>query len=462
MLTGENRPVTHNGGDIVIGGSLNVENAIELKVTQTGAETRMSAIMQLLNHARHDKPAIARMADRVAAWFVASVLMVATTVYWYWSSVAAEDAFWITLSVLVVTCPCALSLATPTALTAATGRLHQLGFLITKGHVLEGLEKITHVVFDKTGTLTRGNIELSEVRMVSQSHSEHDVMQIAAALEAYSEHPIAKAFRSVTSALSAQEVKTYTAQGIEGVMDGDVYRIGRPDFCLPENSPERPKGTGQWLLLSQNQTALCWFRMMDDSLRQEANEVVSQLQKRGITVTLLSGDQTTVVARVAEQLNIKHWQAQTSPDDKLEFIQQQQQRGERVLMVGDGINDVPVLAGADISLAMGTASDLAKTSADAVLLSNDLSRLLDAWQLARKTRLIIRQNLAWSLLYNLSALPLAAAGLIAPWMAAIGMAMSSLMVVGNALRLSGQQKAGHFREPERSEANTVYNPAIRI
>ena len=462
MLTGENRPVTHNYGDIVIGGSLNVENAIELKVTQTGAETRMSAIMQLLNHARHDKPAIARMADRVAAWFVASVLMVATTVYWYWSSVAAEDAFWITLSVLVVTCPCALSLATPTALTAATGRLHQLGFLITKGHVLEGLEKITHVVFDKTGTLTRGNIELSEVRMVSQSHSEHDVMQIAAALEAYSEHPIAKAFRSATSALSAQEVKTYTAQGIEAVIDGDVYRIGKPGFCLPENSPERPEGTGQWLLLSQNQTALCWFRMMDDSLRQEANEVVSQLQRRGITVTLLSGDQTTVVARVAEQLNIKHWQAQTSPDDKLEFIQQQQQRGERVLMVGDGINDVPVLAGADISLAMGTASDLAKTSADAVLLSNDLSRLLDAWQLARKTRLIIRQNLAWSLLYNLSALPLAATGLIAPWMAAIGMALSSLMVVGNALRLSGQQKPGLFQETERSEPNPVYKPAIRI
>ena len=492
MLTGENRPVAHKGGDIVIGGSLNVENAIELKVTQTGAETRMSAIMQLLNHARHDKPAIARMADRVAAWFVASVLIVATTVYWYWSAVSAEDAFWITLSVLVVTCPCALSLATPTALTAATGHLHQLGFLITKGHVLEGLEKITHVVFDKTGTLTRGNVELNEVRMISQNHSEGYVsegyvsegyvsegyvsedcvsedyvsedyaLQVAAALEAHSEHPIAKAFRTTTSTLSVQNVKTYTAQGIEGVIDGNVYRIGKPGFCLPENSPARPEGTGQWLLLSQNHTALCWFRMMDDSLRQEACEVVSQLQSRGITVTLLSGDQANVVATVAEQLNINHWQAQASPDDKLEFIRQQQQRGERVLMVGDGINDVPVLAGADISLAMGTASDLAKTSADAVLLSNDLSRLLDAWQLARKTRSVIRQNLAWSLLYNLSALPLAAAGLIAPWMAAIGMALSSLIVVGNALRLGGQQKNSHVPVSERSEPPSVYNPAIRI
>ncbi|MET4693526.1 heavy metal translocating P-type ATPase [Endozoicomonas lisbonensis] len=462
MLTGENRPVAHKDGDIVIGGSLNVENAIELKVTQTGAETRMSAIMQLLNHARHDKPAIARMADRVAAWFVASVLIVATTVYWYWSSVAAEDAFWITLSVLVVTCPCALSLATPTALTAATGHLHQLGFLITKGHVLEGLEKITHVVFDKTGTLTRGNVELNEVRMISQNHSENYALQVAAALEAHSEHPIAKAFRTTTSTLSVQKVKTYTAQGVEGVIDGNVYRIGKPDFCLPEDSPARPEGTGQWLMLSKNHTALCWFRMMDDSLRQEACEVVSQLQNRGITVTLLSGDQTNVVATVAEQLNINHWQAQASPDDKLEFIRQQQQQGERVLMVGDGINDVPVLAGADISLAMGTASDLAKTSADAVLLSNDLSRLLDAWQLARKTRSVIRQNLAWSLLYNLSALPLAAAGLIAPWMAAIGMALSSLIVVGNALRLGGRQKTGHVQASERSESPSVYNPAIRI
>ena len=461
MLTGENRPVPHNISDTVIGGSLNVENAIELRVTQVGAETRMSAILQLLNHARHDKPAIARMADRVAAWFVASVLIVATTVYWYWSGVSPEDAFWITLSVLVVTCPCALSLATPTALTAATGHLHQLGFLITKGHVLEGLENISHVVFDKTGTLTRGNVELSDIKMISACHSEADVFQIASALEAHSEHPIAKAFRTSTSALLAQNVKTHTGEGIEGMIDDRAYRIGRADFCLTDNAPQ-PEGSDQWLLLSQDQTPLCWFRITDDSLRPEASDVIRQLHHSGIKVTLLSGDQTTVVASVAQQLNIRHWQAQASPDDKLEFIKQRQLKGERLLMVGDGINDVPVLAGADISLAMGTASDFAKTNADAVLLSNDLSRLLDARQLARKTRSIIRQNLAWSLLYNLSALPLASAGLIAPWMAAIGMALSSLLVVGNALRLSRQKTPGQLRETEHHETTSAYNPAIRV
>ncbi|AMO57306.1 carbonate dehydratase [Endozoicomonas montiporae] len=461
MLTGENRPVPHSLGDTVIGGSLNVENAIDFKVTQVGAETRMSAIMQLLNHARHEKPAIARMADRVAAWFVASVLIVATTVYWYWSGVAPEDAFWITLSVLVVTCPCALSLATPTALTAATGHLHQLGFLITRGHVLEGLEKINHVVFDKTGTLTRGNIELAEVRMISPDHSKTDVLQIAAALEAHSEHPIAKAFRSRTSAMPAEQVRTHTGQGVEGVVNDTLYRIGRADFCLAGHSPAAPEGTDQWLMLSQRNTPLCWFRIKDDSLRSEAGNVISQLRRSGIKVTLLSGDQTAVVSSVAEQLNISHWQAEANPDDKLDFIKRQQQKGERILMVGDGINDVPVLAGADISLAMGSASDLAKTHADAVLLSNDLSRLLDARQLARKTRSVIRQNLAWSLLYNLSALPLAASGLIAPWMAAIGMALSSLLVVGNALRLSKQPAPERLQGTDPHDTTAVHQSAIR-
>lgn len=461
MLTGENRPVSHGYGDTVIGGSLNMENAIELETTQVGAETRMSAIMQLLTHARHEKPAIAKMADRVAAWFVACVLMVATTVYWYWSGTAAEDAFWITLSVLVVTCPCALSLATPTALTAATGHLHQLGFLITRGHVLEGLEKMTRVVFDKTGTLTRGHLELAETRAINPDFDKDNLLQIAASLEAHSEHPIARAFRTKASTLTAEQVTTHTGQGIEGTVNGHVYRIGQPDFCVPGHPPERPAGADQWLLLSRDKEALCWFRIADDSLRQEAGDVVRQLQERHLAVTLLSGDQHSVVQKVASELNIEHWQAQASPDDKLAFIRQCQQRGEKVLMIGDGINDVPVLAGADISLAMGSASDLAKTSADAVLLSNDLSRLLSALDLTRKTRSVIRQNLAWSLAYNLSALPLASAGLVAPWMAAIGMALSSLIVVGNALRLSGKKPSGHSFATS-SASHPMYDSAIRV
>ena len=460
MLTGENHPVLHRCGDTVIGGSLNMENAIEIEVTRVGSETRMSAILELLKHARHDKPAIAIMADRVASWFVAVVLLVATTVYWYWSGTSAEDAFWITLSVLVVTCPCALSLATPTALTAATGYLHNLGFLITRGHVLEGLEKVNHVVFDKTGTLTRGHLELTETNVLDERYTKEQLQELAAALEAHSEHPIARAFRTPTSQV-CQSVTTFTGQGIEGIIDSHVYRLGQPGFSMHNQpAPDCPAGDDQWLLMARDQQPLCWFRITDDSTRPEARQVIQQLQKKGLQVTLLSGDQPVVVGKVAKELAISEWHAQASPDDKLAFIKVCQQRGDRLLMVGDGINDVPVLAGADISLAMGSASDLAKTSADAVLLANDLRRLFSALDLAHKTHRIIRQNLAWALVYNLCALPLAATGMIAPWMAALGMALSSLIVVGNALRL-GRRSA--FKQPVRpdSDEQSPYTAAMR-
>ncbi|WP_034837301.1 heavy metal translocating P-type ATPase [Endozoicomonas numazuensis] len=435
MLTGEYLPIARSKSESVMGGSLNVDNAIDIEITHVGEETQMSAILKLLKHAQQDKPAIAKLADRVASYFVASVLITATVVYWYWSGVAAEDAFWITLSVLVVTCPCALSLATPTALTAATGYLHKLGFLVTRGHVLEGLGKITHIVFDKTGTLTQGRLTLEGIYPVSDcTIPNKTLLAIASAIEAHSEHPIARAFTAST-ALKAEDVVSHTGKGIEARIGTHHYRIGRPDFCCQGTIPARPEEEGQWLLMSENNTPLCWFKVTD-SLRPEASTVIQQLREAGFKITLLSGDQEPVVASVAQQLHIRQWHSQASPDDKLAFIRQHQAKGEHVLMVGDGINDVPVLAGADISLAMGNASDLAKTSADAVLLSDDLSRLTDAFELVKRTRRIIRQNLAWSLGYNMTALPLAAAAMIAPWMAAIGMALSSLVVVGNAMRLN--------------------------
>lgn len=462
MLTGENRPVSRIQGDTVIGGSLNIASAIELRITQVGAETRMSAILRLLKEARHDKPAIALMADRVASWFVAAVLVVATTVYWYWSGTSSGDAFWITLSVLVVTCPCALSLATPTALTAATGYLHRLGFLITRGHVLEGLEKVTHVVFDKTGTLTLGKLELAEIKVLDNAYTPSQLKELAVALEAHSEHPVARAFRAPTSHTS-HNPRTVTGQGIEGTIDGSVYRIGQPQFCVAsDNVPPRPAGTDQWLLMTQNQQPLCWFRVTDDSVRPEAAEVIRRLCQRGLKVTLLSGDQPEVVQKVAQQLGISRWIAQASPDDKLSFIKARQSDGDCLLMVGDGINDLPVLAGADISLAMGSASDLAKTSADAVLLANDLERLLSALVLARQTRRIIRQNLAWSLGYNLCALPLASMGMVAPWMAAIGMALSSLIVVTNALRLNKKSPAQDAAKACGKQGDSLYPTAMGV
>ncbi|WP_419835661.1 heavy metal translocating P-type ATPase [Endozoicomonas atrinae] len=456
MLTGEYLPIEKQPGDTLLCSSINVDHPIELKVSKVGEETRVAGIIQLLQRAQQDKPVIAKIADKVAGWFVACVLLVAICVYWGWSGIAPEDAFWITLSVLVVTCPCALSLATPAALTAATGYLHRLGLLVTRGHVLEGLKTIDHVIFDKTGTLTKGELSLSQVVPLDNcNHSTEALLQRAAALEAHSEHPIAKAFLFKVDSLDEQahDVKNHLGQGIEGTIGSHLYRIGRPDFAFTSGKLETPEQDGQWLLMSESTDQkswqpLCWFRITD-SLRPEAANTIRRLHQMGKTVTLLSGDAEPVVASTAESLGIRQWKSESSPDDKLHYIQKLQSQGHKVLMVGDGINDVPVLAGADISMAMGNASDLARTSADAVLISGNLERLADAFNLTVRTRKIIRQNLAWSLGYNLAALPLAAAGMIAPWMAATGMALSSLIVVANALRLNRPGKL--VKELDQSE-----------
>ncbi len=446
MLTGEYMPVEKGPGDPLLCGSINTDNAVEMTITHVGQETRMAGIISLLQRARQDKPAIAKTADKVAGWFVAAVLLSAIVVYYIWFSIAPEDAFWITLSVLVVTCPCALSLATPAALTAATGYLHKLGVLVTRGHVLEGLNKIDHIVFDKTGTLTKGELSLADViPLPGTQQSADNLLAIAQALEAHSEHPIARAF-STTSPDEAEHVISHTGKGLEGIVNGVFYRIGRPDFAC-ENPLDVPEKSGQWLLLANKTKGLCWFRI-SDSLRPEAKATINRLQAMGKKISLLSGDSAPVVKATAESTGIQHWYAAASPDDKLAFIHQCQVQGDRVMMLGDGINDVPVLAGSDISVAMGSASDLARTSADAVLISSHLGILPDTFKLAAKTRSIIYQNLFWALAYNIIALPLAAMGMVAPWMAAIGMALSSLVVVGNALRLN--MKNQHKRQPTES------------
>ena len=396
MLSGEYMPVTKQPGDKVLCGSINTDNAVEISVTHTGQQTRMAGIIQLLRRAQQDKPAIAIIADRIAGWFVAGILATAVVVYWVWSGLSPADAFWITLSVLVVTCPCALSLATPAALTAATGRLHQLGLLITRSHVLEGLNQIDHVIFDKTGTLTKGELTLTDsIPLQPEHYSTEECLDIAAALESHSEHPIAKAF-GPTGKRIASKVINHTGQGLKGIIADREYFIGRPAAACPDLNILPPDNNGQWLMLAREREPLCWFRI-SDRIRTEAGETVRQLQVLGKKVTLLSGDAEPVVAITAQSTGIKYWQSAASPDDKLAFIRQAQSRGEKILMIGDGINDVPVLAGADISLAMGNASDLARTSADAVLISSNLGQLIKALQVARHTRTIIKQNLAWAL-----------------------------------------------------------------
>lgn len=447
-LTGEYLPIHKDEGDTLIGGTINVENPLVFQVTQIGADTQLSAIVRLLERAHEDKPQVARVADRVASYFVAAVLLTAVTVATGWWFIKPEDAFWITLSVLVVTCPCALSLATPTALTAATGTLRQNGMLITRGHVLESFATATHIVFDKTGTLTQGNLSLQETTLLN-GESVQAALEIASALERHSEHPIARAFHSVYTDMNADQLKATLGQGIEGTITGTRFRIGKPEYAFEIcpaalSAPAYPERSGQWLLLCSEHAPVAWFRL-NDQLRPEAQRSIRALQTLGLRCEMLTGDSSSAVQEVAETLGITDVVSGVSPAEKLAHIRSLQEQGAQVIMVGDGINDIPVLAGAQTSVAMGSATDLAKTNADAVLIATDLSRLIDAILLARKTRSIIRQNLGWSLTYNLLALPLAALGFIAPYMAALGMSASSLVVVGNALRLSKLSKQNRVK-----------------
>ncbi|SEF75368.1 heavy metal translocating P-type ATPase [Marinobacterium lutimaris] len=435
-LTGEYLPQARSVDDAVVGGTQNVEHAVEVRVTETGSESRLSTIVRMLDRAQAEKPAVARLADRVARYFVAATLVTAVIVATSWWFIRPEDAFWITLSVLVVTCPCALSLATPTALTAATGTLRASGLLISRGHLLESFATATHVVFDKTGTLTEGNLQIRSTHSLGATTNK-ELLRLAAALESASEHPIAQAF-SAFGGYQANEVKNHLGQGLEGWIDGRGYRIGKPAFAAEitgKSAPEQPDERGLWLLLCTEGEALGWFQL-DDQIRPEAARVIAELKQLGLSCVMLTGDASLAADEVAAKLGIETLKKGVRPEQKLAFLNELDQQGADVIMVGDGINDIPALAGARASVAMAGATDLAKTNADAVLIANDLQRLSDAVRLARKTRTIIRENLAWAACYNLLALPLAATGFIPPYMAAIGMSASSLVVVGNALRLS--------------------------
>ncbi len=446
-LTGEYLPISCKPGDNIVGGTINVENPIKVRVTETGADSKLSAIVRLLDRAQEEKPKVAKVADTVASYFVACVLITSVVVSAAWYYIEPSNAFWITLSVLVVTCPCALSLATPTALTAATGTLRQEGFLITRGHVLESLATATHIVFDKTGTLTEGNLSLKSTVTLSTFSAER-VLEIAAGLEAHSEHPIAKAFRKFQT-VNADSINNEVGLGIQGEMQGRIYRIGKPEYasalCHQELSyNDAPDQNGQWLLLCDEEQPLAWF-CLNDQLRKDTQQTLKLLRYLGFNIHMLTGDNSSAVKEVAGALNIQNFASNVSPQDKLRYIQKLQSSGAKVIMVGDGINDIPVLAGAQTSIAMGSATDLAKTNADAVLMSSELIRLVEAVLLSRKTQAIIKQNLAWSLLYNIIALPLASLGFIAPYMAAIGMSASSLVVVGNALRLTKLTRKKHVK-----------------
>ncbi|MGH1484653.1 MAG: heavy metal translocating P-type ATPase [Cellvibrionaceae bacterium] len=462
ILTGESEPVTKHINDTVIAGTQNTEGSLLIEVTAVGKNTRLSAITQLVQEAQQDKPAVQQVADHVASYFVAAVLVVSVVVFTSWYFVKPESALWVTLSVLVVTCPCALSLATPTALTAAVAVMRKQGLLVLKGHVIETLTKTSKVVFDKTGTLTYGRPTVNDIIILDEHFSENKILAIATALEKGSSHPVAKAFDRYQELISIENIVVEhsvatTGAGVAGTITmgsstigsstnvsnttvssiQDEYRLGKPDYALALTTKTAPKYTlpeakGQWVLLTKNGQMLAWIGLSDE-IRESALPAIERLKTKKIDIKALSGDHTSEVARVAEQLTIDYLANQT-PEDKLNYITREQEQ-HRLIMVGDGINDVPVLAGADVSIAMDSATDFARTHADSVLLRGDLTTIAAVIDTAKRSKSIIRQNLSWALAYNLLALPLAAFGFIPPYLAAIGMSASSLIVVINALRL---------------------------
>ncbi|SFX23947.1 heavy metal translocating P-type ATPase [Marinospirillum alkaliphilum] len=458
-MTGEYLPVSCHPGHKVLAGTQNIDSPLIVEVEKTGQDVRLASISRLSERALAEKPRIATLATLVSRYFVAATLLVSVTVFSIWWMIDPSRAFWVTLSVLVVTCPCALALATPTALAVANATLARMGVLITRGHVLEGLGKADHIIFDKTGTLTEGRLELKEVRWLADNDDARKthIRALAAALEAHSEHPIARAFAESRDAnLTASDIQAHTGQGISGKIADQSYRLGRADFACPNQPFTPPEEEGQWLLLADDQQALCWFRL-SDQLRPDTKEMLAELQKLGITVELLSGDQQGSVESIAQELGISHYTASASPERKLERLRELQQAGRQVIMVGDGVNDVPVLAGAQVSIAMGDATDLAKTSADTLLMSSKLVRIPQAIEKARMTRINIMQNLAISLGYNLMALPAAAMGMIPPILASIGMTTSSLIVVFNALRLRDKASEQRLQE-QKTEVARQHSP----
>ncbi|MHB1085877.1 MAG: heavy metal translocating P-type ATPase [Thiobacillus sp.] len=438
MLTGESLPVSKSVQSRVVGGSLNQASPLVVQVEKLGADTRLASIVRLLDRAQSEKPRIGQLADRAAAWFVGLLLVITVAVGLAWYVIDPSKMLWIVVSILVVTCPCALGLATPAALTTATGRLTRLGLLTTHGHALETLARATDLVFDKTGTLSHGQLSVRRVVPLDGRNAE-EVRALAAALESGSEHPIARALSVAgTTARSANHIRNTPGRGVEGIIDGHTYRFGSPRFAArTESPPTQPEQNGgeSWVALGDQSGLIAWFALAD-TLRSDAAASLIALQALGLRLHLLSGDGEATVKATAQQLGIAEWRAGALPEDKLAYVKALQNEGRIVAMVGDGINDAPVLAGAQVSIAMGEGADVAQAAADMVMLGGRLATLADGVALARKTRHIIRQNLGWALAYNLIAIPAAALGHVTPWMAGIGMSASSLLVVLNALRLS--------------------------
>lgn len=434
MLTGEYKAVSKQAGDLVLAGSMNHDGILVVQVRSALTESRLGQIIALQQQTLHQKPAILEKTDRIARFFVQRLLVIATVTFcaWYFW-IDADRAFWVTLSVLVATCPCALSLATPTAVTCALAQLNRKGILIKNQHVLDVLPKLSKIFFDKTGTLTQGRFSLTELQIFTPLYNKAQLLNLMANLEQQSEHPIARAFSPFfQQALPLENVSLSVGAGLSGVYQQQKLRIGRPDFCGLD--PQDPRLAGAQVCLSINGELAATVQLADQ-LRPEVSMLIPALLQRQLKLAILTGDASAAAPAVATQLGINElWQG-CSPEQKVSAIQQSVQAGETVLMVGDGINDSPCFHAAHVSVALDSGTELSKNQADVVLLHNDLQQLQTLIDGARQAHRVVRQNLWWAAGYNLVIIPLAVCGFVSPYVAVIGMSCSSLLVVSNSLRL---------------------------
>jgi Cu2+-exporting ATPase len=439
LLTGEALPVTKRAGHDVVGGAVNTAQPVVVRVERTGSATRLGSIVRLSESAHAERPSLVALADRYASAFVVIVLILAgaAALAWWWHDPSRSLA--VAVAVLVVTCPCALSLATPTALTVATGAFAKAGLIVTRERAIETLTRVTHVVLDKTGTLSEGvfSIIAAEPHRALVVDAER-CRALAAALEAGSDHPVARALRTHAAGdIHLTDVHHEAGEGVQGTWEGRRVRLGsrRHVEALTGALPTTVAAAGTtevWLV--DERGPLMRFTL-GDRLRSDAAAVVGQLQAAGLVVMLASGDGEGAVRHAAQHCGVAHWRAAQSPEQKHRLVSDLQAQGAVVCMVGDGVNDAPVLARADVSIAMGTGAVLAQRAADIVMVSARFDALVPSFSIARATMRLVRQNLGWAFAYNVIAVPLAAFGWITPWAAGLGMSASSLFVVLNALRL---------------------------
>jgi Cu2+-exporting ATPase len=440
LLTGESRPLLRRQGEAVIAGSHNLSGMVHVRVERVGGQTRYAGIVALMEQASMDKPHLAQVADRIASPFLLVVMAAAAVAGALWWPSDPAHALGVAVAVLIVTCPCALSLATPAATLAAAGALARKGVLVRRLQALETCASVDTVIFDKTGTVTEDRMGLVGTQ-VREGADAAQALALAGALSRHSLHPASRAITAAAGAVgwTATHVTEVAGRGVRGTVAGDSgwasrqLRLGSASFC---GAPARQRDVqGLEVHLADEQGWLATFEL-DEAMRQDAKQAVSALRAVGLRVQLLSGDRGTAVKRLARRAGIEWAFGDCSPEDKLDHVRLAQQRGHRVAMVGDGVNDAPVLARADVSVAMGQAVPLARAKSDFVVLGGHLGAVAALLVQARRTRYIVRENLAWAAIYNAVCVPLAALGYMPPWLAGLGMAASSLLVVANSARLA--------------------------